>query len=123
MWARDLIAGGLVIREEAMQIQINSAGVRVTDEVTGRVEREVRDALKHVASQVTRVEVHLEDHNGPKAGVHLRCLIEVRLAGLKPMVVEHLAPGAGEAITGAAGKLERAVEHRLGRLRDRRPSA
>ena len=105
-----------------MQVQIHTNGVHQSDAIVKRATSEIELALEHFADQVTRVEVHLHDDNGPKAGIDKRCLLEIRLAGHQPMAVEHAAPDMYEAITGAAGKAERAVRHKLERHEAKRSS-
>jgi ribosome-associated translation inhibitor RaiA len=98
-----------------MQVQIHTNGVQQSDAIVKRATSEIESALELFADQVTRVEVHLHDDNGPKAGIDKRCLMEIRLAGLQPLAVEHSAADLYEAISGAAGKAERAVRHKLER--------
>ena len=98
-----------------MKIQINPGDVETSEAIDQRIRDEVEKALRHFAEQVTRVEVHLHDENGPKAGLDKRCKLEVRLAGHDPMMVEHDARDLYEAIHQAADKLERAVRHKLER--------
>jgi ribosomal subunit interface protein len=103
-----------------MQIQINPGEIPATDAIDSHIRSEVEHALRHFREQVTRVEVHLHDLNGQKAGVDKRCLLEARLAGLQPMVAEHVAADMYEAIKIAAEKLERVVRHRLERHEEKR---
>jgi ribosome-associated translation inhibitor RaiA len=103
-----------------MQILVNSDhNIHGTEDVTARVESIVADAVDRFADRITRVEVHLNDVNGDKHGERdKRCMLEARLGGLAPVVVHHEASTLREAIDGAAEKLERALEHALGRLKD-----
>jgi hypothetical protein len=76
--------------------------------------------LDRFGTQVTRVEAHLSDENSGKFGVDdKRCLLEARLADLQPIAVSHEAATMQQAAAGAAEKLQRALESRIGRLRDR----
>jgi ribosomal subunit interface protein len=106
--------------EVGMQIQVNYGDITHSEAVDEFVTKEVQEALEHVQERVTRVEVHLRNLNGPKAGVDKRCTMEVRLSGQPPLVVEHDADDLYESVHLAAGKLERAVRHRLERLAERR---
>lgn len=82
-----------------------------------RVETIVANSVDRFADRITRVEVHLSDANGDKHGARDKCCaIEARLGGLSPVFVSHEAPTLLEAIETAADKLERALEHTLGRL-------
>jgi len=100
-----------------MQILVNSAHhIHGSASVTERVVSIVSDSLDRFADRITRVEVHLSDVNGDKVGERdKRCMMEARLAGLKPIAVSHEAPTLLEAIDTAAEKLERAIEHLLGK--------
>jgi ribosome-associated translation inhibitor RaiA len=103
-----------------MQIQINSDHhITGTPELAGRVQALVRDTLDRYSDRITRVEVHLNDLNGEKGGSNdKRCLMEARVAGFGPVSVTHEADNLNLAIDGAMEKLERAIEHRLGKLAD-----
>jgi hypothetical protein len=77
----------------------------------------VEAAVDRFQSRITRIEVHLSDTNGPKHGEReKRTVIEVRVGGLRPIAVSHEAPTLLEATEGAAGKLQRALEHAISRL-------
>lgn len=98
-----------------MQILINAGDVQTSDAVVKTAHDEVAAALEIWRDQITRVEVHLRDLNGPKSGLDKRCTIEARLAGHDPLAVEHDAPDLYQAISQAAGKLERAVRRKIER--------
>lgn len=101
-----------------MQIQVNSnSSVAVHDELTRLVQTNVTHALERFADRITRVEVHLSDVNGEKAGHQdKRCLMEARPAGHDPVAVTDLAATLEEAIHGAALKLQRRLSTLFGRL-------
>ena len=107
-------------RRERVQIQVNTdhntdGREQVTDYVRGVVEH----AVSHFSSQITRVEVHLGDENGAKAGADdKRCMMEARVEKRHPIAVTHRAATTNEAIAGAAGKLKRALTHELERLHE-----
>ena len=99
-----------------MQIQINSDHhITGTTELAGHVQALVRDTLDRYSDRITRVEVHLNDLNSVKGGLDKRCLMEARLGGLAPVAVNHEAENLDLAINGAIEKLERALEHKLGK--------
>lgn len=100
-----------------MQIQINTDHhIEGHEALAAWATGEVKNALNHFSTQVTRVEVHLSDENGHKSGQNdKRCLLEARLEGRKPLAVTHNASTLYLAVTGAAGKLTRLMEHTLGR--------
>jgi len=101
-----------------MQVLVNSDHhIYASEDLTGRIEGVVEGALERFSERITRVQVHLSDLNSHKMGDRdKRCLMEARVAGLKPIAVSHEAPTLSEAIHAAADKLERALEHVLGRM-------
>lgn len=101
-----------------MHIEINTDNHIHNDE---SVERHVRQSLDTVLTrfggQVTRVEVHLHDKNADKKGGNDKhCLLEAKLEGRPPVAASDEADTLAAAITGAAKKLQRRLDHDLGRL-------
>lgn len=93
------------------------------EDLMERVQGVVEGRLERFDGRITRVEVHLSDLSGSKPGEldtrkTLRCVIEVRIGGMKPIAVSHEAPTLTEAIHVAADKVESAIEHALGKLED-----
>lgn len=102
-----------------MQIQIFAQGLDVPDALRGYVERNLKDVLKHHEERLTRVEVHLKDLNSTrKNGVDKHCLIEARPRGMDPVAAEHDAAEFKDAVHQAALKLERVLQHRIGKQRN-----
>ena len=101
-----------------MQIQINSDHqINPSPELASRIQALIRDTLDRHSDRITRVEVHLNDQNSIKGGANdKRCLMEARVAGIGPIDAAHEADSLQLAIDGAMEKLERAIEHKLGRL-------
>ena len=101
-----------------MHIEINTDNHIHHDE---SVERHVRQSLDTVLArfgeQVTRIEVHLHDKNADKKGGNDKhCLLEAKLEGRPPVAASDDADTLAAAITGAAKKLQRRLDHDLGRL-------
>ena len=87
-----------------------------TESLATEVTDVVAKALRHVSDEVTRVEVHFADENGPKADAHdIRCMLEARLKGRQPIAVTHHADTPTSAVVGAAGKLASMIEKTLDR--------
>lgn len=77
------------------------------------------EELSRYSNQITRVKVHLSDENGTKYGVNdKRCMVEARLAGLKPMAVIGYANTHEQAVFGAIDKLKTSLDTIIGRLRN-----
>ena len=100
-----------------MQVLVSSGAG--SEALTERVQGVVTGRLERFGERITRVEVHLSDLNSHQRGERDKhCLMEARIGGMKPIAVSHEAPTLTEAIHAAADKLERAVDHALGRLAD-----
>jgi hypothetical protein len=78
------------------------------------------EALDHTLERLgmapVGAQVSFDDQNGPKGGVAIRCLIEIRVPRRPPLDVRHAAESAQLAFDGALGRIDR----RLGRDRARR---
>jgi len=103
-----------------MEININTDNT--IDRHQGLDER-VREAVESSISrfeQVRRVDVHLSNQHGQKhADGDNYCMMEARVAGYDAVVVHAHAENLHLSISGAAGKLKRALDSALGRLNDK----
>jgi ribosome-associated translation inhibitor RaiA len=101
-----------------MQVLVNSDHhITSSESVAERVASILLDSVDRFADRLTRVEVHLNDVNGPKHGERdKRVTMEARVAGRPPVAVTNEASSLLEAIEGASRKLEHALEHTFGRL-------
>jgi ribosome-associated translation inhibitor RaiA len=108
-----------------VQIQFNTDESVDGRDVLGRhAEEVVRRALDRFSDDVTRVEIHLSDVNGQKAGENdKRCLMEARVAGRQPIAVTEQANSLHQAIDGAAQKLKRSLDSALGKVGDHKRSS
>jgi ribosome-associated translation inhibitor RaiA len=108
-----------------MQIQVNSnnhieSSIRLEEWVRTTVE----STLEHYDEYLTRVEVHIRDETGDKPGPgDIKCQMEARPKGHQPISVSHKADTLDLAVDGAAVKLDHALEHLFGKLRDKRGAA
>ena len=79
----------------------------------------LKDELKRFSEHITRLEVHVSDENGQKAGQKdKRCMIEARMEGRQPMAVINHADTDEKAISGAIEKLKMSLDTVIGRLRN-----
>jgi ribosome-associated translation inhibitor RaiA len=111
-----------------MQIQTNTdSNITGSEGLAAQAKTIVEGALARFSDQITRVEIHLSDENGPGFGAEdkprfgvedKRCMMEARLEGRRPIAVTHQAATLEQAMDGAADKLKRSIESTLGRLRD-----
>ena len=102
-----------------MIIQINSDNNLSVHEAFGnKLEDLLSEGLSRFSEHITRLEVHLSDENGSKEGVNdKRCLLEARLAHLKPIVVIQIADNYEQAVLGAIDKLKSSLTKITGRLK------
>jgi ribosome-associated translation inhibitor RaiA len=106
-----------------MQIRVTTDNnIAGSDRLSGEVEAIVDDVLARFRERITRVEVHLADENSrAKSGQQdKRCTIEARPAGLQPVAVSDQADTLKQAVRGAAGKLEKALDRAIGRQSDKK---
>jgi ribosome-associated translation inhibitor RaiA len=85
------IEGGAVLKE-------------MVDDVVGR-------AIERFGDRITRLEIHLADVNsGVRSGPDdMRCTVEARMAGRRPITVTHRAATIEQAVAGAAEKLQKTI--------------
>ena len=105
-----------------MQIQISAGpNIEVHEGLSAKVTGTVEGALSRFSDRITRVGVHLSDENSNKKAGHdaMRCALEARLEGRKPIAVTYQAATLDEAVDGAAEKLGRLIDHTLGRQHDK----
>ncbi|MEX2401181.1 MAG: HPF/RaiA family ribosome-associated protein [Rhodothermales bacterium] len=111
----------MVVNKEDMQmlVQVNTDDhIDGSESLAEEIETVVRNSLARFSEQITRVEVHLSDENSDKkAGANdKRCLLETRLAGLRPISANHHAGNVQLAVDGAVEKMKRSLDSTLGRL-------
>ena len=104
-----------------MFVQINTDNQIKSDaEANDRLEERVRTKLKRFERRLTHVELHVSDTNGTKGGNDKRVSLEVRPTGHEPLAVHADAQRVEDAVTAAADKAAKALDHALGRQNDRR---
>jgi ribosome-associated translation inhibitor RaiA len=104
-----------------MRVLVNSDNsVNIPSELAGEIAEAIEKAMRLFADDITRVEVHLGDVNAERGGAaDKRCMLEARLAGLKPIAVDHHASTLQQAFSGALAKLQRNLQSTQGKLRGR----
>ncbi|MDB5667207.1 MAG: HPF/RaiA family ribosome-associated protein [Alphaproteobacteria bacterium] len=104
-----------------MFVQINTDNQIVTDaEANERLEQRVRDKLGRFEQRLTHVEIHVSDVNGPRhSDSDKRVSLEARPNGHQPIAVHAEGARIDDAVTTAANKAARALDHLFGKLADR----
>jgi ribosome-associated translation inhibitor RaiA len=103
-----------------MQIQFNTdKNVTGSEDLIASSTSIISEELSRYSHQITRLEIHLSDEDGNKDGFKdKRCIVEARLAGMKPIAVTNHANTHEQAIFGAIDKLKTSLEKITGRLKD-----
>ena len=103
-----------------MLIEIQCRDFVLTDALEGHVHKRLCFTLSRGSSHIRRVDVTLSDLNGPRGGIDKRCLVQIRLDGLQPVVVQDVQSDLYSAIDRAAGRAGRTVMRRLALNSNRR---
>lgn len=105
-----------------MKVQVNTSnGVDNKDALERWASEFLNEQLARFDEDITSIEVQMSDENHASkgGGVDKRCMMEARVNGRTPIAVTSHGSDQNLAFRGAAGKLESALEHALGKL-DRR---
>jgi ribosome-associated translation inhibitor RaiA len=102
-----------------MLIQINTGNnIDGSERMSNYFSGVIESALSRFDEHITRVEAHLSDENSGKEGPDdKRCMLEVRVKGLQPIVVTHKAENLDQAVSGAADKMKNNLETTIGKIR------
>jgi ribosome-associated translation inhibitor RaiA len=105
-----------------MQVHVTTDNhIRGSDELVRDLEDSINGELKRFASQITRVEVHLSDENSHKTGtIDKKCTLEARVAGLQAVAATASGGTVEQAVDAALDKLVAQLDHKLGRLGQRK---
>ena len=106
-----------------MQIQTHTdRNIQADERLAEFVRDTVLSKLSRFADHLTRIEVHLSDENGNTKhdGKDKRCMLEARPEGFDPVAVTEHAATVGQAISGAADKMQRKLSSLVGKQRDNR---
>lgn len=76
----------------------------------------IKEELDRFSDQISRVEVHISDENGPKEGLNnIRCLLEVRIEGRQPIATSDQADNIELSVSGAIEKMQASLKTLLER--------
>lgn len=96
--------------------------VEGSDQLSAGIESMIHHSLDRFAQRITRIEAKLFDDNSrEKDGPDdMRCVIEARPSGLKPIVVSHRAATIDQAASGAVEKMKTSLERTFSRLQQQK---
>ncbi|CAN5732286.1 HPF/RaiA family ribosome-associated protein [soil metagenome] len=99
-----------------MKILVRHDGtIHGSEQLTAMAEATIEDALRRFSDHITTVECHFADEN--HAG-EIRCSLEVRFEGKKPIGCTQHGTDLPVALEAAAETMARMLDHQLGRIRD-----
>lgn len=103
-----------------MTIQFNTdKNVDGNEELIASSTSIISEELSRFSQQITRIEIHFSDEDGSKDGNNdKRCMVEARIAGMKPIAVINQSNTHDQALSGAIEKLKASLEKITGRLKD-----
>ena len=98
-------------------ITVHARGVELKNSHHRAIRRILASALGRFARRVRTVHVWLEDVNGPRGGVDIRCRIEVLLRPRGSVTVSALAIDEFAATAEAAARARELVDRRVKKVR------
>lgn len=97
-----------------LHLEISYSGTDRSDALDAHVRTHVERECKHFLDRLTRVEAHLADDNGGKAGDRdKKCVLEARPRGMDPIAVSQEGEDLYKVVVEASRKLARAVGKRF----------
>jgi hypothetical protein len=96
-----------------MRIDIHASRLVLSEEQRQQIHRRASFALSRLASRIVRVEVLLQDINGPRGGIDKRCRVLVHLDRGPAVVVEKLERELTSLIDHCFARAGRALHKRV----------
>ncbi|MGB0766301.1 MAG: HPF/RaiA family ribosome-associated protein [Phycisphaeraceae bacterium] len=106
-----------------MQMTIASRSADLTQPIREHIRARLYAALDQHASRINRVEVTIDDENGPRGGIDQVCRVVVRLTN--GQTLHHVRRGIDlyANVSLIADKAKRRVGRRIAKIKDRRKAA
>lgn len=106
-----------------MIIDVHARGFSATDAIIEQAGRQVSSALARAGGRVTAVTVRLGDINADHGGDDKLCRVVATVRSVGALVVEAVHRDLYVALSTAAARLARALDHRVGRRRGGRTAS
>jgi hypothetical protein len=103
-----------------VRFTVHTRGLELRSSHRRAIRRILSNALGRFTRRVRTIRVWLEDVNGPRGGVDIRCRIEVHLRPRGSITVSALAVDEYAATAAAADRARELVDRRVKRVRTRR---
>jgi putative sigma-54 modulation protein len=104
-----------------MNANIRCRRIALSRELRAHIERRLYFSLERFTLRMTRIDVLIEDLNGPRGGLDKLCRIKIRLRPTGTVIAEYVHSNLYTAVACAAGSAAEAAARAVQRLRDRRP--
>lgn len=100
-----------------MQLKVHGQNIEVTEAISSHVHNRFTAALDKHAQRVNDVTIRLEDVNGPKGGVDMRCHATIHLRRGDPIIVDEVEEDLYAAISVAADRAKQVVTRQIQKRR------
>ena len=103
-----------------MIIQLNTdKNLTIHSEYEAQITEKLNKDLDRYSEYISRIEVHMSDENGSKAGVNdKKCLLEARIEGKQPVAASDLGDTYDLALKGATEKLKSALNTIVSKMQE-----
>ena len=98
-----------------MRVQFNDRNALLSQAGREHAQQKLAASLSKFGYRVNRVELTVQDNNGPKGGVDMECQVLIKLDGLGEVYASMKAETVSAAISKAIRCSERAVAKRVQR--------
>jgi hypothetical protein len=96
-----------------LHVNVRARGVELKSSHYDAIQKTLTSALGRFAGRVRQVNLFLEDENGPRGGVDIRCRIEIHFRPRGSVTVSALTSDEYVAIAEAAMRARGLVDRRL----------
>jgi hypothetical protein len=103
-----------------IEFTVHARGIELKNSHRRAIRRILASALGRFTRRVRTIRVWVEDVNGPRGGVDIRCRIEVHFRPRGSITVSALATDKYTATAAAAARARELVDRRVKRVRSRR---
>jgi len=101
-----------------MTLEIHGTDRRVDKALMEHLERRSQSAVGRLGRRVRRIQVRLEDINGPKGGIDKRCRLVAQTQAAGNVIIEETGDDYFGVTARAMERLGQALRRKLDRLQD-----
>ena len=103
-----------------MELSIRSEGFVLTEALDEFIRDRLRFAMARFRNTIGEVRVRLSDDNGPRGGNDKRCRFEVRIPGMRPLLIDECHQDLYAAIGRGCDRMQQRIVRALARRRRHR---